>query len=203
VAGRLHDRNAALEPLRLPGSDRSRGPQVGAAAYIEHMAATITEAAEEFHAAFREELNPARRAVVLGWSSFTATFATVRGITYSIKTGRGPFRNVFIGGTHIHHYLWGIGLLAGVGGMAVRGNTIKPHAAVPLAYGAGLALIVDEFALLLGLEDVYWAEQGRVSVDLGISTISAVGIGLAAGPVLRRLVHRFRHVPVPPNDFRA
>lgn len=157
----------------------------------ERATGKITEAAEEVQAAFREELNPARRAVVLGWSSFTATFASVRGITYSIKNGRGPFRNVSIGGTHIHHYLWGIGPLAGVGGMAVRGNTIKPHAVVPLAYGAGLALIVDEFALLLGLEDVYWADEGRVSVDLGISTISAVGTGLAAGPVLRRLAHWF------------
>lgn len=155
------------------------------------MAAKITEAAEEVSAAFREELNPARRQVVLGWSSFTGTFAAVRGITYSIKHGRGPFRNVSIGGTHIHHYLWGIGLLVGVGGMAVRGNSRKPHAVVPLAYGAGLALIVDEFALLLDLKDVYWAEEGRVSIDLGISTISAVGTGLAAGPVLRRLARWF------------
>ena len=156
------------------------------------MTAKITEAAEEVQAAFREELNPARRGVVLGWSSFTATFAAVRGITYCIKNGRGPFRNVSIGGTHIHHYLWGISLLAGVGGTAVRGNLRKPHATIPLAYGAGLALIVDEFALLLDLEDVYWAEEGRVSIDLGISTISAVGTGLAAGPVIRRLLHRFR-----------
>lgn len=156
------------------------------------MTAKITEAAEEFQAAFREELDPVRRAVLLGWSAFTVTFASVRGITYSIRNGRGPFRNVHIGGTHIHHYLWGIGLLAGVGGMAVRGDSSRPHASVSLAYGAGLALIVDEFALLLGLEDVYWAEEGRVSVDLGISTISAVGTGLAAGPVVRRLAQWFR-----------
>ena len=156
------------------------------------MTAKITGAAEEVQAAFREELNPARRGVVLGWSSFTATFAAVRGITYCIKHGRGPFRNVSIGGTHIHHYLWGISLLAGVGGTAVRGNLRKPHATIPLAYGAGLALIVDEFALLLDLEDVYWAEEGRVSVDLGISAISAVGTGLAAGPVIRRLLRRFQ-----------
>lgn len=162
--------------------------------------AKITDAAEEVQAAFREELNPARRGVVLGWSSFTATFATVRGITYSIKNGRGPFRNVSIGGTHIHHYLWGIGLLAGVGGMAVRGNTRKPHAVVPLAYGAGLAMIVDEFALLLDLKDVYWADEGRVSVDLGISAISAVGTGLAAGPVLRRLIRRLGPHAGPPES---
>jgi hypothetical protein len=171
---------------------RHRASSTGVAGtYIEDMTTKITEAAEEVQAAFREELNAPRRAVLLGWTSFAGTFAMVRGITHSIKAGRGPFRNVSIGGTHIHHYLWGIGLLAGVGGMAVRGNARKPHAVVPLAYGAGLALIVDEFALLLDLKDVYWADEGRVSIDLAISTISAVGTGLAAGPVIRRLMHRF------------
>ncbi len=49
---------------------------------------------------------------------------------------------------------------------------------------------MDEFALLLDLKDVYWAEEGRVSIDLAVSTISAVGTVLAAGPVIRRLMRR-------------
>jgi hypothetical protein len=65
--------------------------------------------------------------------------------------------------------LIGIGLLTGVGAVAVRGDDrARRHPLVGLAYGAGLALIVDEFALLLDLKDVYWARQGRISVDLGI-----------------------------------
>jgi len=49
-------------------------------------------------------------------------------------------------------------------------------------------LIIDEFALLLDLKDVYWARQGRVSVDLGIGAVAVGGTGFAALPVLRRLV---------------
>jgi hypothetical protein len=89
---------------------------------------------------------------------------------------------------HLHHYLWGIGLLVGVGGIAVRGeDETRRHPAVALSYGTGLALIVDEFALLLDLRDVYWLRQGRVSVDLGIAVVALGGTAFAAGPMLRRL----------------
>jgi hypothetical protein len=61
-----------------------------------------------------------------------------------------------------------------------------------VSYGAGLALIVDEFALLLDLKDVYWVKQGRVSVDLGVGTTALGGTALAATPILRRLLHPHR-----------
>jgi hypothetical protein len=51
----------------------------------------------------------------------------------------------------------------------------------------GLALVVDEFALLLDLKDVYWARQGRISVDVGVGGIALAGSYFAALPVLRRL----------------
>jgi len=54
------------------------------------------------------------------------------------------------------------------------------------AYGSGVALIVDELALLIDLEDVYWAKDGRWSVDAAISTIAAGGLYLAAAPFWRR-----------------
>src|ERR1700685_2014884 len=102
-----------------------------------------------------EDLDPGQRSALLSWLAFTTTFGAVRGITYAIKDGKGPFRNLSVGGTHLHHYMWGIGLVSGVGGIAVHGeNTRRRHPAVALAYGAGLALIVDEFALLLGLREV-------------------------------------------------
>jgi len=56
----------------------------------------------------------------------------------------------------------------------VRTGCVAPLVAT--AYGAGLALIVDEFALLLDLQDVYWAKQGRESVDL------AIGLSPPPGP---------------------
>jgi hypothetical protein len=143
---------------------------------------------DDVQTAFREELPPLRRAAVLSWLAFTITFGAVRAITYSIRDDRGPFHDVSAGGMHLHHYLWGIGLLAGVGGIAVRGeDRARRHPAVALSYGTGLALIVDEFALLLDLRDVYWLRQGRLSVDLGIGLVGLGGSALAAGPMLRRL----------------
>jgi hypothetical protein len=140
------------------------------------------------HTAFHEELDAGQRSALLSWLSFASTFALVRGITYSIRTGKGPFRNITAGGEHLHHYLWGIGMLSGIGAIAVRGEEAhRRHPAVAISYGAGLALIVDEFALLLDLQDVYWARQGRVSVDLAIGGIAVAGSYFAALPVLRRL----------------
>jgi hypothetical protein len=133
-------------------------------------------------------MDASQRSALLSWLAFTATFAAVRGITYSIRVGQGPFRNVSIGTEHLHHYLWGIGLVAGVGAVAVHGSDQqRKHPAVALSYGSGLALIVDEFALLLDLKDVYWAQQGRISVDLGIGGSAVVGSYFAALPVLRAI----------------
>jgi hypothetical protein len=138
--------------------------------------------------AFHEELDQSQRAALLSWLAFATTFAAVRGITWSIRAGRGPFRNLSAGGEHLHHYMWGIGLLTGVGAIAVRGEDAqRRHPAVALSYGSGLALIVDEFALLLDLKDVYWAKEGRISVDLGIGGIATAGSYFAALPVLRRV----------------
>ena len=142
----------------------------------------------EVKTAYHEELRPHERAGLLAWLSFTTTFAGVRMLTYSIRAGRGPFRNLSLGGEHLHHYMWGIGMLTGIGGIAVRGeDRTRRHPAVALVYGAAVALIIDEFALLLDLQDVYWAQQGRISVDLGVGTVAAGGTTLAALPVLRRL----------------
>ena len=138
--------------------------------------------------AYREELGPGQRSALLSWLAFTATFAGLRALTYSIRVGKGPFGNISVGGEHLHHYLWGIGLLSGVGAVAVRGEERhRRHPAVAVCYGAGLALIVDEFALLLDLRDVYWARQGRISIDLGVGGIALAGSYFAALPVLRRL----------------
>jgi hypothetical protein len=137
------------------------------------------------------DLDRSERAALASWLSFTCTFAVVRGITYSIRSGRGPFHNISAGGEHLHHYLWGIGMLAGVGAVAVHGEERhRSHPAVATAYGSGLALIVDEFALLLDLRDVYWAKQGRVSVDLGVGGIAATGSYFAMLPVIRALRRR-------------
>lgn len=78
--------------------------------------------------------------------------------------------------------------------MALRGDErFRRHPLVAAAYGLGLALIVDEFALLLDLEDVYWAEQGRLSVDVAIGMIAGAGSLLASWPMFRHLREARKH----------
>ena len=143
--------------------------------------------------AFGSELDVGQQSALISWLSFTGTFGGVRGVTHAIRDGKGPFRNLSVGGEHLHHYMWGIGLLAGVGAVAVRGDErLRRHPATALAYGVGLALIMDEFALLLDLKDVYWAKQGRISVDLAVTGSSLAGSYFAALPVLRKVAARRR-----------
>jgi hypothetical protein len=154
----------------------------------------------EVRRTFLEDLNPTERATLTSWLAFTATFAGVRTVTHSIRRGRGPFRNLSVGGQHLHHYMWGIGLLTGVGAVAISGSERqKNHPSISVAYGSGLALIVDEFALLLDLRDVYWAQEGRISVDVGVGLISVTGSALASIPLWRRLRERRQRTASPTN----
>jgi hypothetical protein len=154
--------------------------------------------------AFHEELGSGQRSALLSWLAFTATFAGLRGLTYSIRAGKGPFRNISVGGEHLHHYIWGIGLVSGVGAVAVRGEERqRRHPAVAVSYGSGLALIVDEFALLLDLRDVYWAKQGRISIDIGVGGIALTGCYSAALPVLRRLQRERQQQTIAPGPEPA
>ncbi|MGV9245835.1 hypothetical protein [Streptomyces sp. NPDC003710] len=128
-------------------------------------------------------LNPVQRSLLVTWVSFGLTFGAVRVITHGIRGGWLPLGNISAGGEHLHHYNFGIATLAGLGLIAVRGDErAVGHPAVAVAYGCGTALICDEFALLLDLQDVYWARQGRISVDLSLGVLSVLGAYLTARP---------------------
>jgi len=97
------------------------------------------------------------------------TFLITRLVTRLIRSGSGAgagLGNVRIAGNHVHHQVFGILIIIGTGIVLVsqtpRGAALDAAAAV---FGAGIGLTVDEFALWLHLEDVYWAAQGRKSVD--------------------------------------
>ena len=103
-------------------------------------------------------------------ASFFATFAIVRAITHAIRANIGPFKNVTPGGRHIHHMTFGIIGLLTVGYLWMLEFGVAPtqrrsSRVTSGAYGAGAALTLDEFALWLNLRDVYWAKQGRQSID--------------------------------------
>lgn len=145
-----------------------------------------------------DRLDPRQRTALAAWVAFTGTFCAVRAITYSIRDGGRLLRNVDIGGVHIHHYIWGIAMLAAAGGRALRGADMqRAHPALAAMYGAGGALVVDEFALLLDLKDVYWTRQGRVSVDAGVAVIGTVGSYFVAMPFWHRLAAAVHARPEP------
>ena len=58
-------------------------------------------------------------------------------------------------------------------------------------YGAGAALTLDEFALWLNLEDVYWARQGRASIDAIILFGALLLIGIWGGGFFQALWREF------------
>src|ERR1700739_4597353 len=133
---------------------------------------------------WRARLEPGEQATVLAWTSFTLTFVGVRALTHWIRAGHGPAGGgVKLGGKHFHHYNVGIALLATVAAIGLPGTEKQrrpPAAAV--AFGSASALIVDELALLLDLKDVYWATEGRESVDAAVALIAAGAAGAAGMP---------------------
>jgi hypothetical protein len=136
---------------------------------------------------YARHIGPGERALLVSWASFGATFATARVVTHRLRR-RGGVGGILIRGRHIHHYNFGIALLAAVGGTAVAGHDPPRHPLLAAAYGGGAALIVDELALLLDLEDVYWAKQGRTSVDAAVGVIAVAGTFFAAAPFWADLV---------------
>jgi hypothetical protein len=138
--------------------------------------------------AYRDEVGPVEQALLVAWSAFGVTFGITRAVTYWLHIGHGPAAGgITIGGRHLHHYNLGIALLAAVGAAALRGQELhRHHPLTATAYGSGTALIIDEIALLIDLQDVYWAREGRRSVDAAIGLIAAGGIYLAGAPFWHR-----------------
>jgi hypothetical protein len=115
-------------------------------------------------------------------TSFAATFIAVRSLTYALRDRRrvGPFRSVRVGRRHIHHFVPGIVIAFGAGSSAIltHNERLEPWLALP--FGVGMGLTLDESALLLELEDVYWSREGLVSVQITLAVISLLG-ALALG----------------------
>jgi hypothetical protein len=82
-------------------------------------------------------------------------------------------------GTHVHHLVWGILLLLSMGYVGIATDLGSPWLElVAIAFGIGMGLTMDEFALWLNLQDVYWQEKGRQSIDAVIVTTSLLVIAV-------------------------
>ena len=115
--------------------------------------------------------------------TFFVTRTFVRVIRRRQSNGRTPRwwepRNIHIGTKHIHHVVVGV-LLVMVSGIAlvtlsVNGNEAE-FTAIAIIFGIGAALVLDEYALILHLSDVYWEEDGRTSVDAVFAAVAVGGL---------------------------
>jgi hypothetical protein len=128
---------------------------------------------------FDQVVGEHRDGIFLVLVGFILSFAFIRMSTRLMRSPRAPWwpGSVSVGesGVHIHHLVFGICLmmLAGTGGFASSGS--NPWFDISAAlFGVGTGLTIDEFALWVYLDDVYWAEEGRKSVDA--TAIAAAGM---------------------------
>jgi hypothetical protein len=138
-----------------------------------------------------------RRRMFLASVSFLVTFLGVRILVRLIMLNHGPFGWVMVRGRHIHHLVWGILILLGVGygwlldlGRSHSPLSIFFSRLMSISYGAGAALTLDEFALWLNLEpDVYWSQAGRLSIDAVIFFGALLGVGAWGAPFFRGIAN--------------
>jgi len=117
---------------------------------------------------YGRRIGAAEKALMLSWAAFGTTFGTTRAITHLLRRrdgGSGGSGGIVIAGRHVHHFNFGIALLTAV------------------------ALILDELALLLDLQDVYWAKDGRTSVDAAFGALAVGGLYLAGVPFWHGAAH--------------
>lgn len=142
----------------------------------------MTVAAQAIGEAF---LGQSRAAVAAFTVGLLVTFLAVRINTRLIRAKvKWWFHDIESeGGLHVHHMVIGVVLMvvAGITLIAALPHDLTLQLAA-LVFGAGVALTLDEFALILRLQDVYWTTEGRLSVD-------AVVVAVCAGMLLVLGIH--------------
>src|ERR1035438_2946363 len=136
-----------------------------------------------------------RQRMFIASVAFVITFVGVRVLVELIRRNVGPFQWVLGGGTHIHHWVWGILILLLVvyGWLLDLGRNHTPLSIffgrlMSVSYGVGAALTLDEFALWLNLDpEAYWSHAGRLSIDAVIVFGSILGAGAWGAPFFRGL----------------
>jgi hypothetical protein len=111
--------------------------------------------------------------------AFILTLAGTRFYTRMARI-RG-WGSAHIGDVHVHHLVPGLVMSLVAGGLAIG---LEPGevslAIVAIVFGAGAALVLDEFAMLLHLDDVYWTTEGRLSIDACMAAVAFLGLAFLA-----------------------
>jgi hypothetical protein len=133
-----------------------------------------------------------RERLFLASIAFFVTFGVTRLFTHAAHGSLDPFPGLWYRGVHVHHLVPGILMLLAVGyGWLLQAGTdtdrtsLTAGRSLAMLYGVGAALTLDEFALWLNLQDVYWERQGRASIDAVALFGGLVSAGLWGAPFLR------------------
>jgi hypothetical protein len=134
------------------------------------------------------ETPPRENALFNLLASFSLSFSLARGITYLLRRRDrvGPFRALRIGRRHIHHFVPGILLAFAAGAAAILTHDEEIEPRLAFAFGTGMGLTLDESALLLELDDVYWTREGVLSVQIALAAMSLMSATALALRFLRR-----------------
>jgi len=128
------------------------------------------------HAIGEGLLGPTRASVAAFTLGLLLTFLGVRINTRLIRAKvKWWFHDIESeGGLHVHHMVIGVVLMVVTGLVLIAASPEGLLLQVcALVFGAGVALTLDEFALILRLQDVYWTSEGRLSVDAVILAVCA------------------------------
>lgn len=141
-----------------------------------------------------------RRRLFLAALGFAVTFVGVRLLVLLILYHIGPFGWVVLGGTHIHHLVWGILLLliSGYALVAEIGAKATPLSLfagrlIAILYGMGAALTLDEFTMWLNIKEVTWSFQGRQSIDAVVAFGALLAVGAWGAPLWTNRPRKTRH----------
>ena len=108
------------------------------------------------------------------------SFGFIRMSTRLMRSPRVPWwpgSIVSDGGVHVHHLVFGIVLMMLAGTISFAGFAVSPiYEICAFLFGVGIGLTIDEFALWVHLEDVYWAKEGRASVDAAVFAVCLLGL---------------------------
>jgi hypothetical protein len=147
----------------------------------------VVETAEVARAGYHE-VSELENAMLNLFGSFVTTLLLTRWITRLLRGRKklGPFRNVYLGRRHIHHFVPGIAIafVTGAAAVVTKDESLKPKLAVPL--GIGMGMTIDESALLLELDDVYWTPEGVVGLQIALAATAMLGTVALGLRVLRR-----------------
>lgn len=126
---------------------------------------------------------PRERALLNVLGAFVATSAITRRSTWVLRRQGhfGPIKELVRGPKHIHHFVPGIMLAFVSGGAAIVSTDRRVQERMSIPFGVGVALTLDEWALLMELNDVYWSEEGILSVQVTLGTtalLAALSLGL-------------------------